>query len=195
MKAVLRLAMILLCTSAFCQTASEPIPSKWLRDGHLVVPELNFSLEPPTPGSHWSYQELPNIEGSKATAFIADADQERYALIVMEKGGSVKLDDPVSRKRFLDDLQTSLPKNWQAVGDPQSEQTTVPVSGSWKVRVTIRRPEGDIFMYAYAIGGKRVYMLVDYSTETVEPPRFSRFVASFSLLSPRFKRFHSCCDT
>jgi len=170
-----------------CQTASKPIPDQWLRDGHLVVPEFNFSVDSPNPESRWSYRELPDIQGFKTTAFVVDASHdENYSVIVWESGSSGRMDDPASKKRFVDHMQKALPKDWQAADNPHIELTAVPMSGSWKVKTTIRRPADDslLYSYLYVVTGKRTYMFITYSREETEPLQFSRFVASFALLSP-----------
>ena len=57
-----------------------PVPSKWLRDGNLVVPEFNFSIRFP---ATWSYQDLPKFQGVSATVFIAAVSPEdRYTVVV-----------------------------------------------------------------------------------------------------------------
>jgi len=185
-KGWLCLALLAMASSSLLpQTPNGPLPEKWLKNGHLIVPELNFSIDSPALDSHWSYQELPKLQGAKETAFIVDASAERYVLIVWEKGGDDQLNEPGNRKRMWDEMQKSLPTGWQTVGEPQVAQTNVPLSRSWNVTATIRRSDGSLVQaYQYITGGKRTYIFVDYSTETTEPPRFNRFVTSFSVLSP-----------
>jgi hypothetical protein len=184
MKVLLAVALIMLGVPCwvFCQTASEPIPAKWLHGGHLVVPEFNFSMDSPNPDSKWSYRELPDIEGIKATAFIVDASAENnYMVVVWERGGRM---DSASTKSFINGMQKSLPKDWQ-IGDVHIEPTAVPMSDSAKFKVTLHLPsDSTLYTYGYAAFGKRTYMFFNYSSEPNEPLQFSRFVASFALLSP-----------
>jgi len=166
----------------FSQTSSQPIPTKWQHDGRLVVPEFNFSLGSPNPDASWTYQQLPDIEGSKATAFIVAATKdENYAMVVMEKGGRM---DSASTKKFIGGMQKSLPKNWQ-VADAQMEPTSVPTPESTKFRVRLTLPgDSTLYSYGYVVPGKHTFMFMAYSPETTEPPNFTRFVSSFSLLAP-----------
>ena len=74
MKTVLN--MVLICLAApcviCCQTAGDPIPVKWLHDGHLVVPEFNFSVESPSTNSpgqavvDWRYIRHGGVKATRS---------------------------------------------------------------------------------------------------------------------------------
>ena len=72
--------------SLLCQTGTKPVPEKWLRDGRLLVPDFNFSIQSPTNQAKWSYKDdLPKVNGSGATAFLVDVgDGSKYSVMVME---------------------------------------------------------------------------------------------------------------
>jgi len=168
--------------SLFCQTAAAPIPTKWLRDGQLVVPEFNFSINSPNLGSRWSYKDdFPRVDGSAVTAFFVDVDPKtRYALLVMDRSG--EMHSPTA-KQFMEGVQESLPKDWQ-LRDPQIEPTDIPVKNSMKFRATCRLPNNStLYTYLYVVPGKQTYEIVTYSADPTEPLPFSRFVASFALIA------------
>ena len=170
----------------FGQNAGTPVPPNWLQDGRLVVPDFNFSVASPVPDSQWSYQQVPPIQGFKTTAFIAATpNKDRYLLIIWESNAG-RIDDPASKRRFIEGLRTTLPRGWEATDDPTIELSTVPVGGSWKVKTTIRRPADGYLshVYAYYVMGRRTYMFAAYSSEPNEPDVFTRFVSSFAFLKP-----------
>jgi hypothetical protein len=80
----------------------EAVPSKWLRDGKLVVEEFNFSISSPNPDSEWMYTQLDEVKGSKATAFFVSAStQTRFGVLVWDK--EFKLDSSTNtRKAFVE---------------------------------------------------------------------------------------------
>ena len=174
-------AIVPLCV--FSQTGSQsPIPAEWLHDGRLVVTALNFSLSSPTPDATWMYQELPDIDGSRATLFLVTTSNDtKYVTVVMEKGGRM---DAGSTKKFIEGMQKTLPKDWH-VQDVQLDPTPIPAPDSTKFRVTLTAPGYSIlYSYGYVIPGKHTYMFMVYSPDTSEPPQFTSFVSSFSLLAP-----------
>ena len=166
----------------FCQTANEPLPGKWLHDGHFSAPEYNFSMDSPIAGSQWSYRGLPNIQGRKATAFtISTPAKNDYTVIVLEIGGRM---DSSNTRQFIDGMQKSLPKEWR-IQDTHIESTSVPVGGSYKFRVELHLPDDSLlYSYGYVVPSKRTYVMIDYSRDAMEPVQFSNFVSSFTLLSP-----------
>jgi hypothetical protein len=79
MKRLLIVAVATCVVSGFLlgQATPKPVPEEWLRDGKLVVPEFNFSVNSPSPQSRWTYTEM-NTRGKSSTAFYAatsDVDQ------------------------------------------------------------------------------------------------------------------------
>src|ERR1017187_7617880 len=141
MKALLTVTLIIVGSSSsmFCQTA-KPIPPEWLRDGRVVVPEFNLSIGSPNPQWHWTYQQFGPPDNQ--TAFIAEvAPDTKYVVMVMNGGGKFE-----GKEKFATGMQKTLPKGWQ-IKDVQHEYTTVPMSGSSKIRVTIQLPN-DAILYA-----------------------------------------------
>lgn len=112
---------LLSTASLFCQSSGDPVPAKWLHNGRLVVPEFNFSINSPRPNSHWKYRQVPNIQGQKATAFIVDPSPEGTYLIIIV---NIRTDTSAT-KNFINELQTSLPKDWQAQ-DARMEASAIP---------------------------------------------------------------------
>lgn len=186
MKALFGIALAAMAISGclLCQIDPKPMPTKWLHGGRLVVPEFNFSVSSPTPDSQWSYRDdLPKVDGSTVTAFIVTAAADtKYVVMVLERGGKV---DSTSAKQFIAGMQKSMPKDWQ-VRDARLEPTDVPVKDSMKLKVAYRlSDDATLYAYGYVVGGNRTYEILSYSTESTEPPAFSRFVQSFTLISPQ----------
>ena len=171
-------ALLAIPCCMFCQAAAKPIPPEWLRDGRVVVQDLNFLIASPNPEWHWSYQQFTDPD--KETAFIAEvAPDTKYVLMVMDRGGKFE-----GTKKFADGMQRSLPKGWQ-IKDVQLEATDVPTTGASKLKIKIQLPdESTLYAYAHVVSGKKTYMLMAYSPETTEPLQFTRFVRSFALISP-----------
>lgn len=159
---------------------AEPVPSKWLHDGKLVADDFNFSVATPTPNSEWSYVRLPDIQGSKARAFIvAPSTDTKFAIIVWDKTGSM---DSGSTKTFVDGMMESMPKDWR-VTDAKIEPSSFPLKNSSKLSATIRLPdERTLYLYGYIVTGTRTYEFLDYSLETIEPREFRQFVSSFAFI-------------
>jgi len=99
--------------------------------------------------------------------------------MVMDKGGDFE-----GTKKFAEGMQKSLPKGWQ-IRDVQHEPTNVPMTGSSKLKITIKlSDESTVYAYAHVVSGKRTYMLMCYSADPTEPRQFTEFVRSFALISP-----------
>jgi hypothetical protein len=170
----------LLSTAAlFCQSTGDPVPAKWLHAGRLVVPDFNFSINSPRPNSRWTYRQVPNIQGQKATAFVVDPSPEGTYLIIIVNTRT----DTSATKNFMNDLKTTLPKDWQAQ-DAHIEASAFPKKDSVKFAMTLRRPDQPpINFFGYIVPDRVTYELVDYTTEKTEPQQFNAFVRSFSVLS------------
>jgi len=164
------------------QVDQRPVPEKWLHDGKLSTTEFNFSIKAPTPDSTWTYAALPKSEGVSATAFFATTLADvKYVVLSFDKGGDV---DSVRSKQFVDGMTRSLPKDWTITGTT-FDSSDVPLRNSMRFRATMRMPNNStIFMHGYVVPGKRIYMLVHYSTEMSEPLDFREFVGTFALLKP-----------
>ena len=136
------------------QTASKAVPAGWLHNGRLVVPELNFSVDTPTSNARWSYQEVANVQGSKATLFLVNASpDEDYIVTVLEKQSRAL--NAKDTKSFVDGMLKSLPKDWR-VRNVQIGPTDAQVRNSSRFAVTIRLPdESTVYQYGYIIPGKR----------------------------------------
>jgi hypothetical protein len=173
---------LFLCVSGllFAQKKGEPVPTDWIHEGRLVVPESKFSVASPKADSPWTHMALPDIQGSKATAFMADASpDETFMVIVWENGGKP---DSGTTKQFVDGLKKTLPKDWIIEG-AQFTPSSVPFLDSSKFKVVLRLPNGVVlYMYGYAAALHRTYMFIDYSTESEEPQKFSSFVSSFKVI-------------
>ena len=190
MKTILNVTLPLLaCTfAALCQDAAKPIPAEWLHDGRLVVAQLNFSVSSP-PNVQWSYSVGP-YNGSKVTTLTGiDASNVTvmpYIVVVVDR----QFADLGSRKSFVEEMQKGLP-GWK-VQDVQYEQTDIPISGSARFRTKWDAPgepfgiagRVTLYQYGYVLSGKYSYILFCGTPEAAEPAHFSRFAASFALISP-----------
>jgi hypothetical protein len=57
--------------SLISHPGTKPVPAKWLHDGRLVVPELNFSISSPNSQAKWLYTgDSSKVDGNRSTAFI-----------------------------------------------------------------------------------------------------------------------------
>jgi hypothetical protein len=176
-------ALVFLATapSLYSQTTAQPIPSTWLHDGKLVPEQFDFSIESPTSTASWSYTSLPDLEGSKQTAFMVEESGQKFMIVVWDKSGYIGTG---SKDKFVTSMRKSMPKDWR-VGDVKIEQSDFPVKGSSKIRAELSLPDfSTLYAYEYVITGPRTYMLFDYSAETSEPSEFTQFVGSFTLISP-----------
>jgi len=94
--------------AAFSQTAAKPVPSAWLRDGKLAVEEFNFSIASPSPDSHWTYTQLPDVQGSTETAFVVDGSTStKFVVIVWDRSGNMDSD---GTKDLLTECGRQCPK-------------------------------------------------------------------------------------
>jgi hypothetical protein len=176
-------AVLSLALSLLCQTATKPVPAKWLHDGRLVVPELNFSIGSPTAEARWSYKDdLPKVDGSGATAFVVDVgDGSKYSVMVLEDSATT---GPSNSDQFINGMKKTLPKDWQ-IQDHRLEPSNVPTQNSEKFRVTIGVPNGSTYYaYGYIAPGKRSYQIITFSASPIEPLPFSQFAQSFALINP-----------
>jgi hypothetical protein len=175
------LAMLAIPCWLFGQTAEAPseVPAKWLHDGHLTVPEFNFSVASPVPDAHWSYMALPAFEGRKATVFVLDASAQVKCLLVVADMSSVT--ERFDAKEIIDGIHEGLPEGWQ-VTDVDSGPSVLPLKGSTRFRAALRKAEAIMYEYGYA--APRTYIFTIFSADAIEPPLFTSFVQSFTLLSP-----------
>jgi hypothetical protein len=186
MKRLFSIAIAVLSVQ-FClpgQPGTMPVPAKWLRDGRLDVPELNFSIASPSPDAKWSYRDdLPKkVDGSGSTAFLVGAgDGSNYVVMVLEN--STKMDS-TDTGPFIAGMQKTLPKDWE-IRDARLEASDVPAAGSSKFKVAIGLPNGSAYYaYGYVVSGNRSYQTMTFSRSSDEPPAFTRFARSFALLHP-----------
>jgi hypothetical protein len=158
----------------------KPVPAKWLQNGRLVVPELNFSVGSLSFGSAWSYLES-DAEDSK-TLFILDSSHgTRYVVGVLAEAGRMSARN---EEEFTKGIKRSLPNGSQIEGH-EFETSDVPIKDSTKYKITILMPNHSLlYAYGYIVSGKHGYALCDYTLEATEPAEFTRFVSSFALLSP-----------
>jgi len=166
--------------SLFSQTTPEPVPSKWLHDGKLVVDDFNFTVDTPNPDAQWSYVRLPDIQGAKAAAFVvAPSTDKKLVIVVWDKTGSM---GSGSTKDFVDGMTKSMPKDWQ-IADAKIEPSAFPLKDSSKFTVTVHLPnEQTLYAYGYLVTGGRTYELLTFSPETTEPSEFHHFVGSFAFI-------------
>ena len=165
----------------YSQTTTQSVPSTWLHDGKLIPEQFNFTIESPSPSSRWSYTPLPDLEGSKQTAFIVEETGKKFVIVVWDKSGYMGTG---STDKFVKGMQRSMPKDWRVEG-ATIEQSDFPVKGSSRIKTKIKLPDfSTLYAYEYIITGPRTYMLFDYSVENSEPPEFTLFVGSFALSSP-----------
>jgi len=163
------------------QTTAQPAPSAWLHDGKFIPEQFDFSIESPTSTAAWSYTSLPDLEGSKQTAFIVEESGQKFIIVAWDKTGYI---GATGKDKFVNGMRKSVPKDWR-VGDVKIERSDFPVKGSSKVKAELNLPDSStLYAYEYIIFGARTYMLFDYSAETTEPPEFTQFVGSFTLSSP-----------
>ena len=50
----------------------EPVPAPWIRNGGLIVPDYNFSIDSPGAEPKWAYREVSPLGKEKGVAFIAE---------------------------------------------------------------------------------------------------------------------------
>lgn len=176
----------LLCFPAFSDDdPGKRVPSQWLQNGRLTVTDLNFAIGTPAQ-SQWFYRDdFPPIQGHKTMGFIlVRPDQSRFMVMVWDYGGRKGFADPADQKSFLDNMGKGFPKDWQVVGTPHFEPSSIPSAGSWKVTTTIRIGESTVYGYQYLTSGRRSYIFIAYSAEPSEPNDFTKFVSTFEVLSP-----------
>ncbi len=175
--------IVLLVTAIVAQQAGAPVPSEWVSRDTLMVSSLNFSITAPA-GWRWQQRQLPDIQGGKATAFLAagpDADLQ-YSVIVWQKESAAFQQTDVDR--FVRGMAESLPAGWKPL-DVQVRDSHSPRSGSAKFRTKLRTPDNrDFYQYGYLVPGRWSYILLTYAPDETEPPAFSTFARSFKLLNP-----------
>lgn len=161
-----------------------PVPAALLHNGRLIVPDLNFAIGSTDTAAHWSMKSL-EVQGSKTTAFVVDSSaDEQFTVIVSETGTAGGLGSPSQKRSFVEHMQKSLPVGWRVDVDPTIEPTSVPMSGSWKIKATIHLPDDNVlYAYMYSISGRSTYMILDYSPAPTEPATFTRFVSTFAVLT------------
>jgi hypothetical protein len=175
------LALLLISSSLFSQPGVKPVPEKWLHDGRLVVPELNFSINTPTSDAKWSYTgDLPKVNGNGSTAFIVElGDHSKFVVNVLENSSKMT---STSGDEFIVGMKKTFPKDWQ-IQDSRFEVSDVPLKDSRKFKVTIGLPNGSTYYaYGYIVSGNRSYQTITFSTSPTEPLPFAQFVQSFTLL-------------
>lgn len=166
----------------FSQPGVKPVPAKWLQDGRLVVPELNFSVASPAVDAKWSYTgDLPKVDGNGSTAFVVElVDHSKFVVNVIEN--STKM-ETTNGDQFIIGMKKTFPKDWQ-IQDSRFEVSNVPLPDSRKFKVTITLPNSSTYYaYGYIVSGKRSYQTVTFSPSSDEPTEFTKFVQSFALLN------------
>jgi hypothetical protein len=175
-------ALFSISFSLFCQPSAKPVPEKWLHDGRLVVPELNFSINSPTSAAKWTYTgDLPNVNGNGSTAFIVElGDRSKFVVNVIENSSKMVSTDG---DQFIIGMKKTLPQDWQ-IRDSSFEVSDTPLKDSRKFKVTVGLPKGSTyFAYGYIVSGNRSYQTITFSTSPTEPTTFTQFAQSFTLIT------------
>lgn len=159
-----------------------PVPDQWIHNGRLIVADYNFAIDSPTAESRWSYMETSDSDGEKGIVFVAEYSPGSRYVVMLEKGSrGIDVKHP---EEFAQGMRKTLPKDWK-LENVDIEMSDVPTSDARKFKAMMDRPgDGTFYSYGYIVPGRRNFMLLTYSKEAQEPPRFTGFVASFSLLSP-----------
>jgi len=183
MRILVAIAVVVIAVpvSLICQPSTKPVPTKWLHDGRLVVPELNFSINSPTSDAKWSYTgDLPKVNGNKSTAFVVElAEGGRFVVNVVENSSKMV---STNGDQFIIGMKKTLPNNWR-IQDSSFEVSDVPLKDSRKFKVTIGLPNGSTYYaYGYIVSGNRSYQAITFSPSPTEPVPFTQFARSFTLL-------------
>ncbi len=183
MKILLKIGVVVLTVPFLlvCQPRTKPVPTRWLHDGRLVVPELNFSIISPATDAKWSYTgDLPKVNGNGSTAFIVElGDRSKFVVNVLENSSKMT---STSGDQFIIGMKKTLPRDWQ-IQDSRFEVSDVPLKDSRKFKVTIGVPNGSTYYsYGYIVSGNRSYQTITFSPSPTEPVPFTQFVQSFTLL-------------
>lgn len=179
----LAIAVLAISLPLFCQPGVTPVPANWLNDGQLVVPELNFSINSPTPYAKWSYTgDLPKADGKGSITFVvALGDGSKFVVSVRENSSKMT---STSGDQFFIGMKKGLAKDWE-MKDGRYEVSDVPLKDSRKFKVTIVQPNGYTYTsYGYIVSGNTSYQMVTASLSQTEPAPFTKFVQSFTLLKP-----------
>jgi hypothetical protein len=127
------------------QPPMQPVPAKWLHDGKLVVEELNFSIQTPSPGSKWTYYES-TIKGLKGTLFLVVTSVDtKFSVLVADEADTM---NEYNTKRFVNGFKESIPKDW-VVDEAILEPSAFPLKGSSKLTITMRLPN-NVNLAAYS---------------------------------------------
>jgi hypothetical protein len=106
-------------------------------------------------------------------------------VMVWETPSPMKAWTDRDKKECRDNMRASLPAGWQIL-DSHMEPTNVPIDSSMKIRVKLSGAmDSVLYMYSYVAPGQKTYMLRVYSPDDREPPAFTRWVSSFSLINPQ----------
>jgi len=183
MKTLLKITVVVLTIpfSLICQPGTKPVPTKWLNDGRLIVPELNFSINSPTSDAKWSYTgDLPKVNGNGSTAFVVElGDRSKFVVNVFENSSKM---ESTSGDQFIIGMRKTFPKDWQ-IQDSRFEVSDVPLKDSRRFKVTIGLPNGSTYYaYGYIVSGNRSYQTITFSPSPTEPVLFTQFAQSFTLL-------------
>lgn len=177
----LAIAFLAIPFSLFCQPGVKPVPATWLHDGRLVIPELNFSINSPTPDAKCSYTgDLPKADGKGSTAFVVElGDRSKFVVNVFENSSKM---ESTSGDQFFIGMKKTFPKDWE-MKDSRFEVSDVPLKDSRKFEVAIGLPNGSTYhAYGYIVSGNRSYQTITFSPSPTEPVPFTQFVQSFTLL-------------
>lgn len=166
------------------QEPGRAVPAEWLNGDRLTVPDLNFSISTPA-GWRWRQQDVGDIQGSKATAFLAISPQDdlRYLVAVWQRESrSLTQSDAEGVARGMTE---SLPEGWTVITtDVTKRERPVPIST--RVLARLRAPDGsDYYMHGYMASGRRSYMILAYLPTETEPQDFADFANSFRFLQPK----------
>ena len=178
----LAIAVLAIPFSLFCQSGVKPVPATWLRDGRLVIPELNFSINSPTPDAKWSYTgDLPKADKKGSTAFVVElGDSSKFVVNIFENSSRM---ESTSGDQFFIGMKNTFPKDWE-MKDSRFEVSDVPLKDSRRFKVTIGLPNGSTYYaYGYIVSGNRSYQTITFSPSPTEPVPFTQFAQSFTLLN------------
>lgn len=177
-------------TVADASAELKPVPNSWVTNEKLAVPELNFSINHPSLGLHWSYIST-SIEGARATEFKTKTETAAYVLGVWERS-TPAIWPETEKKAFSDSLYSDLPyRGWQVMA-VDFESVNLPLYGATKIKIKLSAttdvPAGFsniLYQYMYYVSGEPTYFFRMDTVEDKEPDAFAEWISSFSLINPR----------
>ena len=162
--------------------ALKPVENGSVSGTTLSLPELNFSVDAPSPEWRWLQTETQTKKPAHQL-FVCQNETTGGRMGVMVFKGYWKPFDAQAAERFMAGSTEPFVKRGWRVDDVRHESATLQLPDAHHYRYRLTAPDGTLlYGYRYSLTAGRLYAFEALSVSAEEPTEFLELVRSFRVL-------------